>query len=181
MADAGTPNSNAIATAIDAARLTALYTKHAAGMRRLAFGVMRDRDAAEDAVQVTFAKAVEAAGDVPPEAIKSWLYRVVFHEAVTQKRRSSVNRKALQKLWDGVGNPACESPEAPLVRREIVEQVREALQSLPTHQRHVAQARVYEEKTFSQIAADMGVPLGTVLTHMRRALGKLRQKLKRYG
>jgi RNA polymerase sigma-70 factor (ECF subfamily) len=68
-----------------------------------------------------------------------------------------------------------------LVRRETVEQVREAVQSLPAQQRHVVQARMYEGKTFAQLAAEMGVPLGTVLTHMRRALGKLRQKLKCYG
>ena len=72
-----------------------------------------------------------------------------------------------------------ERPEQPLVRREIVDQVREAMESLPASQRQVLQARVYEDKTFAQIAAEMRLPLGTVLTHMRRALEKLRLKLKR--
>jgi RNA polymerase sigma-70 factor (ECF subfamily) len=163
----------------DRAWLATLYLKYAPGLRRFVVGVLPDREAAEDVVQTTFAKAAHAAGDVPPEAIKSWLYRVAFHEAVTWKRRSSVDRKATQELRDRRDNRDSESPEEPLVRREIVEQVREAIQSLPANQQQVVQARVYQEKTFAQIAAEMGVPLGTVLTHMRRALDKLRRKLKR--
>ena len=39
-------------------------------------------------------------------------------------------------------------------------------------------ARVYEEKTFAQIAGESGLPLGTVLTRMRRALEKLRRTMR---
>ena len=39
-------------------------------------------------------------------------------------------------------------------------------------------ARMYEDKTFAQIAGEQGVPLGTVLTRMRLALEKLRGLLR---
>jgi RNA polymerase sigma-70 factor (ECF subfamily) len=163
----------------DPAWLAALYLDHAPGLRRFVVGVLRDREAADDVVQATFAKAAQAAADIPPEAIRSWLYRVAFHEAVNWKRRSQVQRKATRKLWDRQQNRGSERPEEPLVRREIVEQVREAVEGLSANQLEVVRARVYQDRTFAQIAAEMGLPLGTVLTHMRRALDQLRRKLKR--
>jgi RNA polymerase sigma-70 factor (ECF subfamily) len=37
--------------------------------------------------------------------------------------------------------------------------------------------RIYENKSFAQIAGELRIPLGTALTRMRAALGKLRLQL----
>ena len=42
----------------------------------------------------------------------------------------------------------------------------------------MVRARVFEEKTFAEIAGESGLPLGTVLTRMRRALEKMRRTLR---
>ena len=55
--------------------------------------------------------------------------------------------------------------------------VRKALGGLPEEQRRVVLARVYDDKTFAEIAGEFGLPLGTVLTRMRRALEKLRRTM----
>ena len=54
---------------------------------------------------------------------------------------------------------------------------RSALGALPAEQSKVVWARMYEDKTFVQIAKESGLPLGTVLTRMRLALEKLRRTL----
>jgi DNA-directed RNA polymerase specialized sigma24 family protein len=41
--------------------------------------------------------------------------------------------------------------------------------------------RVYEEKTFAEIAAETSSPLGTVLTRMRLAMNKLSQHMRKPG
>jgi RNA polymerase sigma-70 factor (ECF subfamily) len=176
MADT-TPPKTVAGVSGDPAWLAALYAEHGPGLRRFVTGILRDPDAAEDVVQTTFARATNAAGTISPEAIKAWLYRVAFHEAITCKRRAGVDRKATQELGARQRAQDPERAEELLVRRELIEQVREAMESLPASQRQVVQARVYQGKTFAQIAAEMGVPLGTALTHMRRALEKLRRKL----
>jgi RNA polymerase sigma-70 factor (ECF subfamily) len=158
------------------AAMDELFVIHRAGLLRFVAGVVHNHQAAEDVVQSTFAKALRAGPEVPPEAMKSWLYRVAFNEAVTWKRKHGVDRRATQELWEQ-GNAASEGPEEPLVRRETIRRVRMALQELPQPQRQVVLARMERELTFAQIAAEMGLPLGTVLTHMRRALEKLRKKL----
>ena len=51
--------------------------------------------------------------------------------------------------------------------------MRAALATLPPEQRQIVQKRIYEEQTFASIAQELELPLGTVLTRMRRALRKL--------
>jgi RNA polymerase sigma-70 factor (ECF subfamily) len=162
---------------VDAQWLAALYLEHAPGLRRLAVGVLRDQQAADDVVQATFAKAADAADGIEAEGMKSWLYRVAFNEAVTLKRRSSVAAKATRELSQRL-QPGGELPEDVLVRSETVQRVGEVMRTLSRDEQEVVRARVYQGKTFAQIAAHLHLPLGTVLTRMRRALEKMRRKLK---
>lgn len=164
---------------IDAAGLTALFTEHEHRLRRFVVGVLRDRAAADDVVQSAFAKAAQAAENVEPGAMKSWLYRTAFNEAMDWKRREGVDRRATLKLGRTVDRRSVAPPDARLVRDEIVEQVRLAMQSLSPLQRRVVRQRIYDEKKFSEIAAAMNAPPATVATHMRRALETLRRKLLR--
>lgn len=163
----------------DAAWLTALYAEHGVRLRRFVFGVLRNHVAAEDVVQSTFAKAAEAGKSVQPGAMKSWLYRVALNEATDWRRRAAVDWKATQRLGDMRDAHCGEEPGEPLVREETVEQVRLAMQMLSPDQQRVVRARVYDEKRFVQIAVEMKAPLATVITHMRRALEKLRRQLDR--
>lgn len=163
---------------MDSQWLAALYLEHAPGLRRLVVGVLRDPESAEDVVQATFARAADSAAGIEPAAMKAWLYRVALNEAITWKRRAGVAERAARQLSQRLGEPGCEVPEDALIRRETVEQVRVVMQSLSADEQEVVRARVYHEKTFAQIADELGLPLGTVLTRMRRALEKMRRKLK---
>jgi RNA polymerase sigma-70 factor (ECF subfamily) len=178
MADSGSSKRDASEGFVHSASMEALFAAHRAGLRRFVVGVVHDLEAAEDIVQTTFTKAIQAPESIPSEAMKSWLYRVAFHEAVTWKRRFEVDRRATRELGHR-GGPASEIPEDALVLRETVDQVRQAMQELPAQQREVVLARMEGDKTFAQIAVELDLPLGTVLTHMRRALEKLRKKLHR--
>jgi RNA polymerase sigma-70 factor (ECF subfamily) len=178
MVDPGNPNTIADGVSADPQWLAELYANHRAGLRRFLIGVVRDANLADDLVQVTFAKASTAGDTVRPQAIKAWLYRVAFNEAMTWKRRERVDREAKRRQAEEPDRHAA-APDEALVRRELVEQVRQALGQLSEAQQLVLRLRIYEEMTFAEIAAQTGKPLGTVLTHMRRGLEKLRQKLKR--
>lgn len=176
MAESGCPNSPVEGGLANDEWLETLYCQHKAGLSRFVGGVLRDRAEVDDVVQTTFAKAVQSSREVRPDAIKSWLYRVAFHEALNRKRRQRVDRKAKQALRE-VPRSSGNDPRETLVRDEVIEQVREAMQELPPRQLEVVRMRVYDEKTFAQIAIATGMPLGTVLTNIRRALERLRQKL----
>jgi len=62
-----------------------------------------------------------------------------------------------------------------LVGDETVKAVQRSLIRLPQEQQEVIRRRIYDGQTFAEIAEQMQLPLGTVLTWMRRGLLRLRE------
>ena len=153
-----------------------LYAQHGEKLRAFLHGLLRDGDLAAEALQNTFRQAVRALPEATPDGARGWMFRVAYHEAMLIRRKAKVAGKALQKVADesGAGPPV---PDDPLIRRETIGRVREALKALPPDQRHVVEQRIYGEKTFAVIASELNIPLGTVLTRNRLALEKLRAAL----
>lgn len=154
--------------------VAALFVKHADQLRRFLVGVLRDHELAADVLQTTFAKAIESGHTAREESLKGWLFSVAFNEAIAQRRRRGVQARAMTELAHR-GLRSTPNPESYVFRWESVTQVRAAMQQLPTEQLEVVQMRIYEGKKFIEIAAELGVPLGTVLTRMQLALKRLRK------
>ena len=154
-----------------------IYADLSIELRRFVLGVVRDPEVADDVMQATFVKALERGHEARSETIRGWLFRVAFHEALATRRRSITHEKGLRRLAS-FGRKDRPGPDDPMIRNETVEAVRKALGELPEEQKRVVLARVYEEKTFAQIAGEFGLPLGTVLTRMRRALERMRRTMR---
>jgi RNA polymerase sigma factor (sigma-70 family) len=170
----GRPNGQAT---LDPVRVAALYAEHGAELRRFVLGVVRDPHLAGDVVQIAFTRAVERGHTARAETFKGWLFQVAFREALTARRRREAGERAGRRLAS-LGFPAGERADETLIRAETVAAVRTALGRLPAEQGRVVWARIYEDKTFAEIAAEFGLPLGTVLTRMRLAMEKLRRTLR---
>lgn len=161
---------------IDPATVADLYARYGAELRRFLVGLLRDSQWAADAVQATFVKLAEYGQNSREDSRKGWLFRVAYNEAMLLRRRQAIDAAALRRTaWNraSVG----ESAEAELVKAETVERVRQAIGELSAEQQQVVRMRIYEEKTFAVIAAELGIPLGTALGRMRTAMGKLRARL----
>lgn len=159
---------------IDPQVVSALYVEYGEELRAFLVGVLRNSDLAAEALQAAFSKAVEVGHTAREESLKGWLFRVAYNEALLLRRRQGVHDRSLAKLaW--TNDRQAGSPEESLFRDESAEQIRQALERLPREQRVVVQKKIYEEKTFAVIAAELKLPLGTVLTRMRAALKKLRE------
>jgi RNA polymerase sigma-70 factor (ECF subfamily) len=161
---------------IDRAEVAVLYARYFAELRRFVLGVLGDPELTGDVLQATFARAIERGHTARTETIKGWLFQVAFREALTAQRRDRTREEASRRLA-ALGFSRGERPEEGLIREETVAAVRKALGELPAEQSKVVWARMYEDKTFAQIAEESGLPLGTVLTRMRLALEKLRRIL----
>jgi RNA polymerase sigma-70 factor (ECF subfamily) len=55
--------------------------------------------------------------------------------------------------------------------------LRASVGTLPPEQQEVVRRRIHDGQTFAEIASDLNLPIGTVLTRMRLALEKLRKQL----
>lgn len=126
-----------------------------------------------DVVQDVFLRMLKR----PPElssasAAIGWLRRVTARVVIDRWRAESVRAAAYRGYVPPAG--VAETPEA----RELVEQVKAAIQTLSEQQRLVLMAKVYDRVTFRQIADELGIAVPTVKTHYLRALAAVGARLK---
>lgn len=154
-----------------------LYVTYSGQLRPFLVGLLRDRALADEALQQTFQQALKRGGDVDPQRWKGWLFRVAWNEAMALRRRQQIDVRALQKIARTAprhGLPASDG----LLQAEQLERLRRAVERLPPDQQTVVRRRIDNEQTFQQIADELQLPLGTVLTRMRLALARLRAALQ---
>lgn len=137
---------------------------------------------ARDALQDAFLKCWrhrEEIGEVVN--LKAWIFRIALN--VGRDLRATAWRRRRRPIEDE--GPALVStdppPETDLVRREQLALVREALLGLRPEEQEVFLLRQNGQLTYDEIAASINIPLGTVKTRMRLALGKLREALQPKG
>jgi RNA polymerase sigma-70 factor (ECF subfamily) len=166
---------------IDPALVGALYERYADELGLFLKGVLRNADLAAEALQNTFAKAVESGHTAREDSVKGWLFRVAFHEAALLRRRGHIHERSLRHMARNNQSTvtASETPDERLSRLERLAELRRALGELPPEQRQVVEMRIYEEKSFAEIATELSAPIGTILTRMRLALKKLSRQVPR--
>ncbi|HEY5257541.1 MAG TPA: sigma-70 family RNA polymerase sigma factor [Candidatus Baltobacteraceae bacterium] len=146
-----------------------------------------NREDAEEIVQDAFVRAYRALGKMLPEQraelrLQPWLYTITLN--VTRNRLRS--RKPTNVALDALADPDAllrESTDAPLRPETIVEQnaevalVERALLQLPMHLRAAATLRFIEGRSHPEIAEILNQPIGTVKSHVHRAVRILRRIL----
>ena len=137
------------------------------------------RDRAEDCFQETFRRAVEKGGNVCPDRIRNWLYRVATNVAMDSFRQQK--RQHATPVVDARSSDPTPGPEALSAQAEQVSEVRAAVAALPDRQRTILILSYYQRLSYRDIAALLDCSLGTVKTHMSRALATLAHRLRPLG
>ncbi|GAA4426796.1 RNA polymerase sigma factor [Bremerella cremea] len=165
---------------LNEADIAALHQLHAEELRRFLIGVVGEVNLAQDIVQIAFRKLLEVGHETQAESRKAWLFQVAYREALDHRRRNATQKRILQQLHQQP-RTAPESPAADdsIVRQETAESVRQAIEQLSPDLQQIVRMRIYDDKTFAQIAEELGIPLGTALGRMRNAMNRLREKLAR--
>ncbi len=159
----------------------AWYVEHADELRALLTGVLRRHDLVAEALQATFLRCLESGHQAHRDTARGWLFRVAMNEALQLKRKQSREAKSLEQIGRNGAAEADDSnhsPEIVVIRSETIEQVRAALDRLSEEQRRVVRMRIDDGRTFAEIAQELDLPLGTVLTRMRLAVEKLSRSLR---
>jgi RNA polymerase sigma factor (sigma-70 family) len=147
-------------------------------------GMLHDQDEAEEVVGEVFATAWERIGtlDDGHEMLMPWLLRVARNRAIDRLRRRGRLRKKAARLeaYDAAGQasaPFEEPDESAQPGWHVHRSVHAALGALPEEQRAVVRLAYFAGLTHSEIAEQLGIPMGTVKTRLRLAFEKLRTAL----
>lgn len=185
-------DDNALIAALargDSGALEQLYDRYGRAVYSLALRLLGEAPAAEEVVQETFLKlwCQPAAYQPGRGRLLSWLLGVAHHHAVDLLRRRQLemrhrvlpphsNGDALADLLDDRGLISAEAD--PQSRADAVEDqaaVSRALGELPADQRLPIELAYFRGLTQVEIAARLGLPLGTVKTRTRLGMQQLRR------
>ncbi|HEY5056242.1 MAG TPA: sigma-70 family RNA polymerase sigma factor [Acidobacteriaceae bacterium] len=151
---------------------------------RFLLATLRDRDAAETLTQETFLRAWTARESFREDcAVGTWLIRIALNLARDHTRTGRF------RFWKNLAAnavdvadvasfvPAMEaSSESRLIAQQQVAAIWETLAGLSERQRTIFLLRFLEEMDISEIAETTGLPLGTVKSHLYRALHVIRAR-----
>src|SRR5580698_1975367 len=144
----------------------------------LAKWLTRSHEDAEDVVQEAFLRAFSAFDSLRGEDAKPWLLTIVRNTSMTWLKRNR-NAGATIGLEETLVDPIERSPD-PEERLLIScdrQQVRQALEQLPSEFREAVVLREMEGLSYKEISATIGVPLGTVMSRLSRGRDWLRRIL----
>jgi len=174
------------ALARDEAAVRAILKANNQRLYRLARGILRNDNEAEDVVQETYVRAFTHMADFRgASSLATWLSRIAMNEALGRLRRE---RPGVE--LDAQGTPeaqiipfplvsTADDPEKSMARREILCVVERAIDELPEVFRLVFIARVVEGMSIEETAETLELRPETVKTRLHRARVMLRDNVER--
>jgi RNA polymerase sigma-70 factor (sigma-E family) len=156
------------------AELSRLYRAEWARLLRLAVLLAGDRSVAEDLVQDAFASLQRRWDSLPDvSGAPAYLSVSVVNAARSLHRRRSVARRYLR-----VSEPeAWAAADAAVLLAEEYRSVLAAVRTLPKRQQQVVVLRYWSQLSETEIAATLGIAVGTVKSTASRALARLERQI----
>ena len=156
---------------------------------RVALYYVRDPAVADTLTQDTFIRAFEHIGRFRGDAqLETWLTRIAINLCLTflKKRQRELKRSATENFTAGdKGDPAilevtdtAATPEEQLLRRETMHRIERAVSLMSGRQKTVFLLRHYEGLSLEEIGRLTRMNIGTVKSHLFRALQKVREMFK---
>jgi RNA polymerase sigma-70 factor (ECF subfamily) len=152
------------------------------GLYSYALILTRNYADAEDLVQETYVRALQAMGRLRAGSnMKGWLFTILRNIWFNQLRKWRNGPQMIDfEIGDGVSGSIVEPSKNShdlYVSKMETEQVRAAIQELPIPFREIILLREYEELSYQEIAGVLDCPVGTVMSRLGRARAKLRELL----
>lgn len=168
----------AVAQRQDRSAFSALFDHFAPRIKSLLMRRGATPEAAEDMAQEAMMSVWRKASYFDPAraSASTWIFTIARN-----LRIDAVRRQKREEVYAAVENIEPEEPERPdqvLNLSEREGRVREALKILPPDQLEVVKLAFVEGQTHAEIAQTLGLPLGTVKSRMRLAMGRLRPRLE---
>ena len=166
----------------EAERLEDLFARCQDELLGMLYYLLGSSEDARDALQEAFLKCWRrraVLGDI--ENLRAWVFQVTLNtgrdmrSSAWRRHRRTLNQPEAEVIAQPTNN------DADRCRAEQLAAVRGALKQLRTEEQEVFLLRQNGELTYEEIAHSLKLPLGTVKTRMRLAIGKLREALEVQG
>jgi RNA polymerase sigma-70 factor (ECF subfamily) len=166
-------------------RFERLLLPHLDAAYSLSRWLMRNGEQADDAVQEAYLRALRFFGSFRGDQGRPWLLRIVrnvCYEMLDRERAMAgieLDEQAVDPEAVAAGAVVAfpVSPEAALIERATRSLVHRCLRALPADYREVVVLRELHECSYREIAAIVGVPIGTVMSRLSRGRRLLQARI----
>jgi RNA polymerase sigma-70 factor (ECF subfamily) len=151
------------------------YAAHAGELYGFAVRSLGDAGLAEEAVQETFLRAWKAGERFDPEigSLRTWLFAILRNVVIDLGRA----RASRPRVAEGGVEPSVE----PLEQALLAWQVEEAMRRIGDDHRKVLLETHFRARPYSEVAAELGVPEGTIKSRVYYGLKALRVAMEEMG
>ncbi|ADB32970.1 RNA polymerase, sigma-24 subunit, ECF subfamily [Kribbella flavida DSM 17836] len=161
--------------------IRAAYAEHGAELYRYALRQLDDEGAARDVVQETFLRAWRAADRYDPSlaSLRVWLFAITRNVVIDETRRRSLRPVSPQPLevLTALG-PSTAGDDDRTVTGWLIE---EALQRIRPEARSALVETYLRGRPYADVAAEQGVPVGTLRSRVFYGLKALRLAMDEMG
>ena len=168
---------------LDERGIRAAYSAHAGEMYGFAVRSLNDRGLAEEAVQETFVRAWRFGERFDPQlgTLRTWLFAILRHVVIDLARtRTSAPVPATDEMIELVADARPTGADE-YDRALLAWQIEEALRRIGDAHRRVVIETYFRRRPYAEVAAELGVPEGTVKSRVYYALRALRLALEEMG
>jgi RNA polymerase sigma-70 factor, ECF subfamily len=164
----------------DTAALAALYDRHSGLVFTLCLRILNDRSEAEDLLTDVFWELWSRADRYDPARGSPLTYLLTLSRSrAIDRRRTGMRHRRVHWEENQMGEQGSESGEAsPLdgaISKELGCKIRAAVARLDPAQRQAVELSFFDDLSHGEIAERLGKPLGTIKTHIRQGLIRLRE------
>ena len=163
----------------DESALEAVYDRWSALVHTYALRALQDVHDAEEVTQQVFISAWRSRHTLTPSpsALPAWLIGIARHTVadIRAARARDAERVAAVATAPGALDDGTSAADDEIADRLVV---RQAVEELPDPRRTIMLLAFWEQRSHAEIAETVGLPLGTVKSHVRRGLVKLHQQLE---
>jgi RNA polymerase sigma-70 factor (ECF subfamily) len=157
--------------------LATIYDTYSGIAYGMALHILGNNAEAEDVVQDSFLALWRQAERLDPDkGLRSYLLTIVHNKGVDRLRKRGRRPEAPLDLDAPIPSAAI-SPEDAVTQEDERQTVRDALVGLSQEQRRTVEMAYFGGMTLHEVATRMQVPLGTVKSRLRLAMGHLRRSL----
>lgn len=174
----------------DTTAFSALYEKYRDKVQRMAYHLLGNQQDALDQTQESFIRAMRSLGSFKGDAsFGTWLMKIAFNRCL-DFRRSNMRRKALSldARSDRDDEPdfavpaeSWQNPSRSAETAELTEALQEAIDRLSEEHRTVLTRYAFDDVRYRELAKELGISDGTVMSRLFHARRKVRQALEAKG
>lgn len=158
----------------DPAALREAYDRHGGAVYSIAVRALGAHHDAEDVTQQVFVRAWRSRATFDPDrgGLGGWLVGITRRQVADRLTARIRERDVTDRAGRAAAAPVSSVPDQ--VVNAVV--VADEMNQLPPRMRTVLELAFFDDLTHHQIAALTGLPLGTVKSHLRRGLERLRRR-----